>query len=90
MAEKSSPIPEERIIRCKKLGHEVAFKYCSIEKEGLPCLSILNCWGNINGLSEWLAMKVGKSLYPQYISFTPPPKMLSLIELIEKFKDKNS
>ena len=29
---------------CRMLGHTLAFRYCRMMNDGLPCHNILNCW----------------------------------------------
>ncbi len=75
------------IIRCSKLGHEVNLKYCAIENNGLPCTKILQCWKDIDGLENWLRDSLGEPAYSNYFGQSlQKPKVLSLVELIEKFK----
>ncbi len=90
MSIEDCPISQNTLIRCRKLGHEVKFSYCSIEREGLPCLNILNCWNHFGDLTHWLASQVGESLYSEYTCPKPKAKVLSLVELIEKFKKEKS
>ncbi len=74
------------IIRCPKLGHEVDFKYCTVENSGLPCLKILKCWKHIDGLEDWLKNSLGEPSFSNYFNQSfQKPKILSLVEIIERF-----
>ncbi len=45
MVENSAGYPDETSRYCKRLGHPVPFKYCRLTATGIPCDSILSCWG---------------------------------------------
>ena len=36
--------PESPITRCPKLGCDIAFSYCLVERAPLPCARVLACW----------------------------------------------
>ncbi len=36
--------PDDTVVRCPRLGHQVPFKYCRIENTGTPCFKTLDCW----------------------------------------------
>lgn len=82
----SSPPDEGHKIRCPKLGHQIPFSYCRFEQVDFPCSKILDCWHEhfnvVDHLKEVLAPEViEKLLHP-----IQKPKVLSLLELIEKAK----
>ncbi|MBN2190006.1 MAG: hypothetical protein JW728_02210 [Candidatus Aureabacteria bacterium] len=41
--------------RCRKLGHEITFRYCGTAEEGLPCGGIAGCWKNVFNIESFLA-----------------------------------
>lgn len=41
--------------RCRRLGHEIAFRYCRTAEEGLPCGGIAGCWKNVFDIEGFLA-----------------------------------
>ena len=72
---------------CRKLGHEVPFKYCKQENNDLPCRKVFDCWQGrfdiIKSLKENLSEEEIQSLVAP-----PQPKMSQLFDLIEKAKKK--
>ncbi len=79
--------PDDRFkIRCRKLGHQVAFSYCRVENQGLPCAKTLDCWH----IHFPVASHLKKELTPDqwHRAFVSPgrPKMMTLLDLIEQAK----
>ena len=35
---------DQLMIRCPRLGGEATFKFCRIQREGLPCQALIRCW----------------------------------------------
>ncbi|MFC1670926.1 hypothetical protein ACFL20_11085 [Spirochaetota bacterium] len=72
-------------IYCRKLGHNLNFKYCRSVSEGIPCFKIRDCWFQKISIDEYLNEvysdeEIAKILTP------PKEKVLSILELIEKAK----
>jgi len=45
---------DELVIRCRRLGHEVTFKYCHTQEGASICPSIRNCWWERVDIDAWL------------------------------------
>ena len=69
---------------CRKLGHNLHFKYCRSAQQGLPCAKIMDCW-------------IGKLPVRQFIMshyqgqmeeiFRPPSsKINSILEIVDRVK----
>jgi hypothetical protein len=77
--------------RCRRLGHEITFGYCRRENFGKPCRLILDCWWerfDVRGFlhahltAEAISQLEGTAVAP------PPPKMQSLLDLIQQTKKR--
>ena len=77
--------------RCPRLGHELTFGYCRQETRGKPCRLILDCWW------EWFDVRAFLQAHLAEGDMThveragaapPPPKVLSLVEMIQQAKDR--
>jgi hypothetical protein len=76
-------------VYCKKLGHPVPFSYCRAPGSAVYCSHIKDCWfSKIPDIKNYIgehftAEEIQQAEQPS------APKMLTLLELIEKAK-KNS
>jgi len=77
--------------RCRRLGQEVAFGYCRQETRGKPCRLILDCWWERFDVRAFLQAH----LSPEFMAeveragaTAPPPKVLSLLDLVQQAKDR--
>jgi hypothetical protein len=72
-------------IRCPRIGGYVNFRFCRSENNFLPCRWVINCWSERMDIENIIK----ENYSPQELEriFTPPrPKMVSLLELVEKAK----
>jgi hypothetical protein len=72
---------------CRLLGHSVPFRYCRQASSPLFCRHIIGCWSDFFEVSAYLhehfsEEQIRKALQP------PPPKMVALLDLIEKAQQK--
>ncbi len=83
------PIDEqdERTIRCKRLGHPVSFRYCRLQEGCTICHHILNCWWEVFDVRAFLEENLPEEEMQRLLNPQPKPKVLSLLELIEKAKE---
>jgi hypothetical protein len=70
---------------CRKLGHYLTFQYCHSERGGLPCPKIRDCWFERLPIEKYLEENFNSEQI-QDLQNSPPPKMLSLVEMIERAK----
>ena len=73
-------------IRCPRLGHQVEFSYCQSENSGLPCFKTLDCWHHYFDVHTCLKEKLTPEEFNTAFTQTSPPKILSLLDLIEQAK----
>ncbi|MBU1077491.1 MAG: hypothetical protein KKH98_09380 [Spirochaetes bacterium] len=74
---------------CRKLGHEINFKYCRIEHKDMPCTKILDCWFEKLPVEDFIKDNY-ESAKIQYLFQPAKPKLTSLYELIENAKKNTS
>ena len=74
------------MIRCPKLGHQIAFTYCRSESMGLPCFKILDCWFDQFLVEEYLRKELKPEEWEKVFERPQKTKVLSLLELIEEAK----
>ena len=80
---------EDIILRCRRLGHEVNFRYCRQENGGKPCRLILDCWWETFDVREFLRANLPKEdmdLVERAGRSPGVPKLASLLDLIEQAK----
>ncbi len=70
---------------CRMLGHEVAFSYCRVLKQKLPCHRIEDCWFESLPVEKYI--ETCFSAEEQLKIFAPPqPKIASLVDMINQAK----
>jgi hypothetical protein len=75
--------------RCPLLGHEVAFSYCRQPGQENPCGRMFDCWWETIDIQAFVADNYSEEIQNAMIR-PPKPKMLSLIEIIEQARRRNS
>ncbi|MBT8763856.1 hypothetical protein KFV02_07915 [Desulfohalobiaceae bacterium Ax17] len=75
-------------VRCPRLGHQVSFSYCRRENQGLPCYKMISCWQTYFPVESYLRQELDQEEWQKTFNSPPKPKILSLVELIEKAKEK--
>ena len=83
---KLSPLPPDDTfqIRCPRLGQQIHFSYCRKENMGLPCFKALDCWYIYFKVVEHLQKELSEDEWLNAFEKPVTPKMVSLVELIEK------
>ena len=82
---------QDVLLRCRRLGHEVAFGYCRQETEGKPCRLILDCWWEQFDVRAFLRAHLPAEAMAQVERaglVEPPPKVISLLELVQQVKER--
>jgi len=90
MEREKTPPGDEFNIRCPRLGHQISFSYCRTENQGLPCFKTLDCWYSHFQVEEFLKEELTPDVWEKVFAAPPKPKMLSLLELIEEAKKRDS
>lgn len=80
---------DERRIRCRILGHEVKFSYCRQPGREIPCGKIFDCWFEIFDIEEFIRGHYTQEQIQQILA-PSKPKMVSLMELIQRAKDNSA
>ena len=80
---------DEREIYCRKLGHELRFAYCRTTEGETVCPRILDCWFERFDVLRFMAEH-----FPHHaieaLTAPPPPKAVSLLELIVRAQEVTS
>ena len=75
--------------RCPRLGGPVSFGYCkTIGDDGLPCFKTMDCWWEYFDIQTYLKEHLSEKEMESFLSTKAPPKVASIIELIEKAKNR--
>lgn len=75
--------------RCPMLGHEVPFSYCRQPGQENPCGRIFDCWWEAIDIRTFVADNYSGDVQNAMIQ-PPKPKTLSILELIEQARRRNS
>ena len=85
MADSTAETPyEEEQIRCPKLGHQVSFGYCRVERYDLPCQKAIACWNDRFEVEELFRHGLTPEQFEEAFLKPPTPKLVTLVELIER------
>ena len=79
---------DERVLRCRRLGHEVTFHYCRTQEGRTPCPSILDCWWEVFDVGAFLARVLEAGELEALVERQPRPKVVTLLELIEQARQR--
>jgi len=80
---------ENAIRRCPRLGGPVPFSYCMKgSEEKFPCGKIIDCWWEIFDVETYLRENLAEEDFRALLDQKPKPKITSILELIEKAKNK--
>ena len=70
------------------LGHELQFAYCRQPGADTPCRKIFDCWWEAFDIHSFMDANYDAEVIAK-ITAEPKPKMLSLVELIERARRNN-
>ena len=77
--------------RCPRLGGSVPFNYCMVVGEDKqPCFKVVDCWWEAFDIVRYLHDNLSEDQFNRLMNARPRPKIVSLVELIEQAKKRNS
>ena len=79
---------DNKLIYCKRLGHELNFKYCRTTDLNVLCRSIKDCWHHKIDIITFLNENYSKEDLTKLESQTPTPKMMSIFEIMKKAQER--
>ncbi len=82
---------QDVLLRCRRLGHEVAFGYCRQEARGKPCRLILDCWWEQFDVRAFLRSHLPEETTAQVEGASvsaPPSKVLSLLDTVQQARNR--
>ena len=77
---------DNKLVRCPRLGDEMAFSYCFQESGRLPCSRIISCWSPVFDVESFLHKNMTDQDWQNFNNARPKDKVTSLIEIIEAAK----
>ena len=83
-ATKSALPPDDREIRCPRLGGQVTFSYCRREASGKPCFKALDCWYEFFDAEAFFRRELGDEMFEKIFLAPPKPRLVTLVDLIEQ------
>ena len=75
---------DERRLRCRRLGHEVTFRYCRTQEGASVCPLILDCWWEVFDVAAFLREHLAREEFETLARRGFRPKVTSLLDLIEQ------
>ncbi|HOA71884.1 MAG TPA: hypothetical protein PL151_15640 [Phycisphaerae bacterium] len=81
----SASAHDARETYCRMLGHAVPFRYCRAVADGLPCRRVADCWYTQFDVTAWLTEHFTAEQIAR-ITAPPPPKLTSILEIIQKVR----
>jgi hypothetical protein len=88
MKRTTTPPGDDFDIRCPRLGQQISFSYCRRENKGVPCFKVLDCWHVHFLVEDLLRKELAPEEWRQAFETPPKPKMVSLVEMIERAKKR--
>lgn len=77
---------DKRTRRCPRLGHPVSFEYCRRQADESLCPRILDCWWEAFDVEAHLREQGYGAQVDGLRERVAPPKVATLVDLIEKAK----
>ena len=76
----------DKLLRCPRLGDEMAFSYCLQESGALQCSRIIICWSPVFDVESFLHKKMKDQDWQKFKNAQHKDKVSTLIEIIEAAK----
>lgn len=73
---------------CRMLGHYLPFRYCRTQQDGLPCAKIIDCFFEKLPIQAFVE-KHYTAQQREEIFKQRPPKMQTILELVEQVKRRS-
>jgi hypothetical protein len=75
--------------RCPRLGGRVSLRYCKTGgDERSICWKIFDCWWERFDVKDYLKNDLSAEKYNILVDSKPKPKVVTLVELVEKAKER--
>jgi hypothetical protein len=80
---------EKKTRRCPRLGSPVPFSYCmECSDNHLPCWKVIDCWWELFDIKSYLKEHLSAENFQELVNQQPKEKVTSILELIEKAKNR--
>ncbi len=80
---------DQREAYCRKLGHDVPFRYCRSVDGDFPCRLVPDCWCPQFDAAAWLREHYTPEQIVRILA-PPQPKLASILDLIEKARSRTA
>ena len=77
---------DERVLRCRRLGHSVTFHYCRTQEGDSVCPRILDCWWEVFEVHAFLEENLPAEKRRALAEHAPRPKVLSILDIVEQVR----
>jgi len=77
---------DERVLRCRRLGHSVSFHYCRTQEADSLCPRILDCWWEVFEVHAFLQENLPAEKLHALAEHAPRPKVLSILDIVEQVR----
>lgn len=77
---------KDKLVRCPRLGDEMAFSYCLQESGAFPCSRIISCWSSVFDVESFLHNSMTAQDRESFSKVQPKDKVTTLIEIIKAAK----
>jgi len=75
---------DERRLRCRRLGHPVAFRYCRTQEGASVCPLILDCWWEVFDVAAFLREHLEPEQFETLARRGFRPKVATLLDLVQQ------
>jgi len=73
---------DKREVRCRRLGHEVTFRYCRTLEGETVCPEILNCWWQQFDVERLLRQHLSAEQLARLATPERTPKVVSILQIV--------
>ena len=77
---------DELMTRCPRLGCDITFGYCRVERGDLPCSRLIDCWYPSIPVESWLAKELSPEQMGRFAGTAPKDHLSTLLEIAENLK----
>lgn len=82
--------PDDTMVRCPRLGHQVPFKYCRVENTGAPCFKTLDCWYTRFDVVTYFRQTLPEEAFDAAFMNQGRPKIQTLMDLVRQAQTRVS
>ncbi len=77
---------DERVLRCRRLGHSVTFHYCRTQEGRSICPRILDCWWEVFDVRAFLEDNLPAGKLREIPEDAPRLKVATILDIVEQVR----